>query len=92
MMTAAPPGIVPGARCQIVSVHHSAMRHYLGRVIVVVKVNPDFGSVWAHDDKPVTYRTNRFGRRVIASDPRCIQSIYGFEQLRLLPYGSLNSY
>lgn len=31
----------------------------------------------AHDDEPVTYKTNRNGRRVVDSDPSCIQSIYG---------------
>ena len=59
MITAALPGIVPGARCQIVSVHHPAVRHYLGRVIVVVKVNTDFGSVWAHDGVAAEFGKNR---------------------------------
>jgi hypothetical protein len=68
------------------------MFYLLGRVVVVVNVNPEFGSVWAHDDKLVTYRTNKHGRRVVANDPRCIQSLYSLEQLRLLPCGSLDSY
>jgi len=49
-----------------------------------LKVNPDFCSVWAHDDKPVKYRTNRNGRRVVDYDPRCIQTLYGIEQLRIV--------
>lgn len=84
--------IVAGSRCQIVSVYHRSQLNTLGRVVVVVKVNPEFNSVWAHDDKPVTYRTNRAGRRVIDHDPRCIQSIYSLDQLRLLPAGPLTSY
>ncbi len=52
--------IVPGSRCQIVSVHHRCFSYLLGRVV--------------------------------DHDPRCIQPIYGLEQLRLLPYGSLDSY
>ena len=82
--------IVPGSRCQIISVHHRCMNKALGRVVVVVKVLKN--SVLAHDDKPLTYRTNRAGRRVVSNDPRCIQTFYGIEQLRLLPYGSLASY
>jgi len=84
--------IVPGSRCQIVSVHHRCFSYLLGRVVVVVKVNPEFNSVWAHDDKPLTYRTNKHGRRVVDHDPRCVQSLYSLEELRLLPYGSLDSY
>ncbi|PCO29955.1 klcB, partial [Escherichia coli] len=52
--------------------------------IIIVKVHPDTRQVWAHDDRPVTYKTNRAGRRVVDSDPSCIQSIYGFDQLRLI--------
>jgi hypothetical protein len=40
--------------------------------------------VWAHDDKPPRFRINRNGRRVTDYDPRCIQTIYSFEQLRVL--------
>lgn len=84
--------IVPGSRCQIVKVRFRHDLHRLGRVIVVTKVNlPEFDSVWAHDDSPVTYRTNRNGRRVVVSDPRCIQSIYSLDEIRLLPCGSLSS-
>lgn len=56
----------------------------VGKRIVIVKVNHEFRSVWAHADKPVTYRTNRNGRRVIDHDPSCIQSAYRIEQLRII--------
>ena len=55
-----------------------------GKRVIIVKVHPDTRQVWAHDDRPVTYKTNRAGRRVVDSDPSCIQSIYGFDQLRLI--------
>lgn len=72
-----------GQRCEVVSVHHPVFNHYIGRRIIITKVSPETRQVWAHDDRPVTYKTNRQGRRVIDSDPSCIQSIYGFDQLRL---------
>ncbi|MBV6831308.1 klcB [Xanthomonas euvesicatoria] len=74
----------PGQRCEIVSVHHPVFKPYIGKRIIIVKVHPDTRQVWAHDDRPITYKTNRAGRRVVDSDPSCIQSIYGFDQLRLI--------
>ncbi len=74
----------PGQRCEIVSVHHPVFNRYIGKRIIIVKVHPDTRQVWAHDDRPITYKTNRAGRRVVDSDPSCIQSIYGFDQLRLI--------
>ena len=80
----------PGLRCQIVSVHHRCFLKDLGRIVVVVGVVGE--SVIAHDDRPITYRTNRNGRRVVDSDPRCVQTFYGKDQLRPLPYGSLSAF
>nr|pir klcB protein - Enterobacter aerogenes plasmid R751 [Klebsiella aerogenes] len=74
----------PGQRCEIVSVHHPVFAKEIGKRVIIVKVHPDTRQVWAHDDRPVTYKTNRAGRRVVDSDPSCIQSIYGFDQLRLI--------
>lgn len=79
-----PDAFRPGQRCQVVSAHHPCFQDALGKVVIVTKVNPAHGSVWAHDDKPVTYRTNRNGRKVVHSDPRCIETIYGMDALRIL--------
>lgn len=46
---------------------------------MVAKVNDH--SVWAYDDKPATYHTSRLGRCVVYSDPKCIQTLYGFDEL-----------
>jgi hypothetical protein len=75
---------LPGTRCEIVSAHHSCFAKDVGKVVIVTKANPDFRSVFAHDDKPVTYRINRNGRRVVVSDPSCIQTIYSMEALRII--------
>lgn len=77
-------GLRPGARCEVISVHHHALKGEIGKKIVITKVKHDTRQVWAHDDRPPKYRTNRNGRRVTEYDPRCIQSCYGFEQLRLI--------
>nr|BCU00952.1 hypothetical protein [uncultured bacterium] len=74
----------PGMRCEVSSVHHPCLSRDIGKRVVITKVNLEFRSVWAHEDKPVTYRTNRNGRRVVDHDPRCIESVYGFEQLHIL--------
>jgi hypothetical protein len=74
----------PGVRCEIVSVHHPCFSRDVGKVIVVTKVSADTRQVWAHDDRPVTYKINRNGRRVVDSDPRCIQTVYGMDGLRVL--------
>lgn len=70
------PPLFVHQRCKVVS---SRFGTGVGRVVVVAKVNDR--SVWAYDDKPVTYRTNRLGRRVVDSDPKCIQTLYGFDEL-----------
>ncbi len=74
----------PGVRCEIVSVHHPCFLRDIGKVIVVTKVSADTRQVWAHDDRPVTYKVNRNGRRVVDSDPRCVQTVYGMDGLRVL--------
>ena len=75
----------PGVRCEIIAASHPSASRDVGKRVIVDRVNPEYGSVWAHDDKPVTYRINRAGRRVVDHDPRCIQTIYGVDQLQVLP-------
>lgn len=74
----------PGVRCEIVSVHHPCFAKDIGKVVVVTKASQDTRQVFAHDDKPVTYRVNRHGRRVIDSDPRRIETVYGMDSLKVL--------
>ena len=74
----------PGQRCEIISVHHAAFSSDIGRKIIITKVSPETRQVWAHDDKPFSFRINRNGRRVTDYDSRGIQTIYSFEQLRVL--------
>lgn len=70
-----------GQRCEIVTSRFPAD---IGKRIVVTRVNLEFRSVWAHDDKPIRYRINRNGRKVVDYDPRCIETGYGFDQLKVL--------
>jgi len=73
--------IIPGSRCEVISVHHPCFNHWLGRKVIVTKV---LGTcAMAHDDEPVTYRINRFGRHVVKHDPRCIEVFYSLDSLRL---------
>ena len=74
----------PGVRCEVVSVHHPCFFGDVGKVIIVTKVSADSRQVWAHDDKPVTYKLNRNRRRVVDSDPRGIQTVYRMGALRVL--------
>lgn len=54
----------------------------IGQRIVITKLMDDY--VWAHDDKPVAYRINRFGRRVVEFDPRGVESLYRIDDIRVV--------
>lgn len=71
-----------GRRCEIVEVHNQCFKKDIGKVVVVVSAKEEL--VWAHDDRPITYRKNRGGKMVVASDPKCIQTVYSMKQLRAL--------
>ncbi|MBR8087077.1 klcB [Burkholderia vietnamiensis] len=67
-------------RYRVTRVHHPVFERDVGKVVIVDRF-AGLGMVWAHDDKPVTYRTNRAGRRVVAFDPTCVQSLYHMDDL-----------
>lgn len=74
----------PGTRCKIVSIYHPCFEANLGKVVIVTKVNSRSRTVYAQADSPITYRINRTGRRVVASDPSCIQTIYAMSELQII--------
>lgn len=74
-------GPEPGQRYRIVKVHHACFEKSIGKIVVIAKVFPGGRSVFAHDDRPVTYRRNRNGRMVVDYDPRCVQTVYGMDSL-----------
>lgn len=67
-------------RYQVARVHHPCFARDVGKVVIVDRFAGS-GMVWAHDDKPITYRTNRAGRRVVDFDPQCVQSLYHMNDL-----------
>ncbi|WP_193387859.1 hypothetical protein [Xanthomonas phaseoli] len=67
-------------RYRVARVHHPVFARDVGKAVIVDRF-AGLGMVWAHDDKPVTYRTNRAGRRVVAFDPCCVQSLYHADDL-----------
>jgi hypothetical protein len=69
-----------GAPCRIVRTHRM-FSHDIGRRVVVVSLTSQMA--WVYDDKPVTYRINHQGKRVIEHDPRCIQTLHSIEDLEL---------
>lgn len=72
-----------GARCEVVRVHHPVFTKTIGTIVKIVTIY-DTGSVQAYEDKPVRYRINRRGDRVVDFDPTCIRTFYSVDQLRLL--------
>jgi hypothetical protein len=73
----------PGQRCEIISAHHQVFRQkQVGKFVIVTSVSRDTRQVWAHDDAEARYRINRNGRKVLDYDPKCVLSIYSFDQLR----------
>jgi hypothetical protein len=85
-----PQDFRPGVKCRVVGVHLACMAKDIGKVVVVTRADPDLQVLFAHDDRPVTYRTNAKGRRVVDHDPRCIQTVYSMRYLRIVrqwPFG-----
>jgi hypothetical protein len=74
----------PEQRCEIVFEPREALKNRLGKVVIITSVCDATGTVWAHDDKEVTYRRNRKGRKIAYMDPRCIETAYSMEALRPL--------
>lgn len=74
----------PQQRCEIVFEPREALKSRLGKVVIITRVSDTTGTVWAHDDKEVTYRKNRKGRKIAYLDPRCIETAYSMEALRPL--------
>ncbi|KKO51979.1 hypothetical protein XI25_21100 [Paenibacillus sp. DMB20] len=54
----------------------------IGERIVIAKIVGDYA--WCHDDKPVKYRINKNGKRVVEFDPRCVTSPYPLDQLKAI--------
>ncbi|CAE6823659.1 Protein KlcB [Paraburkholderia aspalathi] len=67
-------------RYRVTRVHHPCFSRDVGKVVIADRF-AGRGMVWAHDDKPITYRTNRNGRRVVDFDPSCVQSLYNVDDL-----------
>ena len=74
----------PGQRWKIVSVHHPCFEKDIGKIIVITKTSHENRNVFAHDDRPVTYRKNRDGRMVVNYDPRCVETVYGWDSLEIV--------
>jgi hypothetical protein len=80
----ADPEPEPGQRWKVIKVHHPCFEKSLGKIVVITKVCPGKRSVFAHDDRPVTYRKNRNGRMVVAYDPKCVETVYGVDSLEMV--------
>lgn len=74
-----------GTRCRVERVLWKSFLKEVGTYIIITKVHPDTRQVWAHADKPVTYRRNARGRLVVDIDPRCIENCYSMDDLTIQP-------
>lgn len=64
---------------RIASVNHPVFSSEIGAEVIIQRL---VGNVaYVSRNKPVTYRINRLGQRVIDHDPRCIQTLYRVSQL-----------
>jgi len=66
-----------GDVCEIVNHRDQSLN---GKRVVIAQCGD--GTVFAFDDAPVTYKTNRAGKRVVDSDPQSIQAVYCIEYLK----------
>jgi ribosomal protein L17 len=73
--------VAVGSRCRIVSVNHPCFSSNIGKYVIVARVFDNVVTVY--DDKPVTYRINKLGKRVVDYNPSCTQTFYMKEQLSL---------
>lgn len=57
--------------------------YYLkGNKVKLASINRASGIILVHDDKPITFKINRLGRKVVEHDPSCIRSFASLEDLR----------
>ena len=72
------PELSAGMRCKTVK------KSWLpaGTPVIITSVCKTTRTCWAYQDKPATHRTNARGRKVVASDPKNIQSCYCWHELQ----------
>lgn len=74
-----------GQACKIVEVNHHTFSDRVGRNVIITKVMEEDRMVFAQEAKPIKYRVNRRGRTVTEFDPRCVETIYSFDELEAIP-------
>ncbi|ASS66392.1 MULTISPECIES: hypothetical protein [unclassified Paenibacillus] len=80
--------IKPGSLCEFIrnDPRHATMPNLypdrIGMRVVVVSVQGEWA--WCYDDRPVTYRINRRGQRVVDFDPRGNTTPYQVDELSVL--------
>jgi hypothetical protein len=88
----------PGQRCEIVK---NDPRHItmpllfpdrIGEKVIISTGTKHSDYVWAHDFRPVTYRTNSRGREVVEFDPRCVISPFPKDSLRVMDMRTVNEW
>lgn len=52
-----------------------------GKMVVVQQIQDDM--LWCYDNRPVKYRTNRKGQKVIDFDPACVTAPYSPSSLEI---------
>lgn len=65
----------PGVVCNVISGRN------IGEQVVIHQIFE--GILWCYDNRPVTFRTNRKGDRIVDFDPACVTSCYSAEQLEI---------
>lgn len=66
----------PGTVCHVLNGYRNA-----GKSVVVHQVQE--GMLWCYENRPVTYRVNRKGERVIDYDPACVTTPYSPDELEI---------
>ncbi|MNO15497.1 hypothetical protein D3C76_51630 [compost metagenome] len=66
----------PGTVCRVTSV-----RRGIDKKVVIHQVLGE--SFWCYDNRPVTHRINRSGKRIIDFDPACVLTPYNVDELEV---------
>lgn len=72
----------PKQRCVVSKSRRSYAKDEMERVVIVTQVCRQTRTVFAYEDKPMRYRLNGRGREVVEFDPKSIQTVYSWNELR----------
>lgn len=80
-----PLGVEPifhkGQKCIVVQSSSFIPTWRAGTRVIVVSSHPKTRNCFVYEDRPITYKTNRQGRKIVDYDPVCFQTVMSWDKL-----------